>query len=114
MRFTRKDNIYRIIRITGSQDNILGVSFDEDNKNNSEIEVIEWPIQEGEKILTSKKEVLNQVLSGLKSVNESLGTTYKLSKIYFLPSDRASNSVYELLICRLIRHSHSGNEFKEV
>lgn len=79
MRFTRKDNMYRIIRLTGSQDNISDVSFDEDNKNNIEIEVIEWPIQEGEKIRTSKKEVLNQVLSGLESVNESLGTTYKLS-----------------------------------
>jgi len=41
MRFTRKDNMYRIIRLTGSQDNISGVSFDEDNKNNIEIEVIE-------------------------------------------------------------------------
>jgi hypothetical protein len=41
MRFTRKDNMYRIIRLTGSQDNISDVSFDEDNKNNIEIEVIE-------------------------------------------------------------------------
>ena len=110
MRFTKKGNIYRIIRLTGSQDNILGVSFGEDNK----MEILEWPIEEGEKIRTSKKEVLEQIISGLESVNQSLGTNYKLSKIYFLPSDRASNSVYNLLICKLIRHYHSGNEFKEV
>jgi hypothetical protein len=110
MRFTKKGNIYRIIWLTGSQDNILGVSFGEDNK----MEILEWPIEEGEKIRTSKKEVLEQIISGLESVNQSLGTNYKLSKIYFLPSDKASNSLYNLLICKLIRHYHSGNEFKEV
>ena len=110
MRFTKKGNIYRIIRLTGSQDNILGVSFGEDNK----MEIVEWPIEEGEKIRTSKKEVLEQIISCLESVNQSLGTNYKLSKIYFLPSDRASNSVYTLLIFNLIRHYHDGKEFKEI
>ena len=110
MRFTKKDNIYRIIRLTGSQDNILGVSFGEDN----EMKILEWPIEEGEKIRTSKKEVLEQVISGLESVNQSLGTNYKLSEIYFLPSDSGAYSVYHLLICTLIRHYHSGNEFKEL
>jgi len=36
--------------------------------------------------------------SGLKEVNKSLGTNYQLSKIYFVPSDSASDSVYKLLI----------------
>lgn len=110
MRFTKKNNIYRIVRITGSQDNILGVSFGENNK----MEIFEWPIEEGEKIRSSKKEVLEQIISGLEAVNQSLGTDYKLSKIYFLPSDSASYSVYSLLISKLIRHYHSGNEFKEL
>ena len=87
MRFTKKDGIYRIIRITSGQDNILGVSFDESNSN--KIEILQWPVEKGYKIQTSKEEVLEQVLSGLESVNKSLDTNYKLSKIYFLPSDRA-------------------------
>ena len=33
MGFFKKDNIYKITQITGSQDNILGVTFD--NKHNS-------------------------------------------------------------------------------
>jgi hypothetical protein len=37
MKFTKKDNIYKIIRITGSQNNILGVCFGDDNK----MEIIE-------------------------------------------------------------------------
>ena len=112
MRFTKKDGIYRIILLSGAQDNILGVSFDESNSN--KIEILQWPVEKGYKIQTSKEEVLEQVLSRLESVNKSLDNSYKLSKIYFLPSDRASNSVYKLLICKLIRHYHDGKEFKEI
>ena len=96
------------------QDNILGVYFFESDDNNIDIEVIEWDVEDGAKIQTSVYQVFKQVLSGLKAVNESLETNYKLSKIYFLPSESALDLVYRLLICRLIRHYHSGNEFKEV
>ena len=111
MRFSKTNNIYKIIRITGSQDNILGISFGEDD-----IEVIEWNFNNIDKsrIQTSKEEVLEQVFSGLKSVNQSLGTNYKLSKIYFSPFDISTNRIYSGLIAALIRHYHSGNEFKEV
>ena len=111
MRFSKTNNIYKIIRITGSQDNILGISFGEDD-----IEVIEWNFNNIDKsrIRTSKEEVLKQVLSGLESVNQSLGTNYKLSKIYFSPFDISTNRIYSGLISALIRHYHSGNEFKEV
>ena len=113
MRFSKTNNIYKIIRITGSQDNILGISFGEDD-----IEVIEWDFNNIDKsrIRTSKEEVLEQVLSGLESVNQSLGTNYKLSKIYFSPFDISTNRIYSGLIAALIRHyhNHSGNEFKEV
>ena len=116
MGFFKKDNIYRITRITGSQDNILGVVFDDKNNSDNNIEVIEWdfPNIDKSRIRTSKKEVLEQVLSGLEWVNQALGTNYKLSQIYFSPFDSGTNSVYNLLICKLIRHYHSRNEFQEV
>ena len=111
MRFSKTDNIYKIIRITGSQDNILGISFGEDS-----VEVIEWNFNNSDRstIRTSKEEVLEQVLFGLESVNKSLGTDYKLSKIYFSPFDISTNRIYSGLIAALIRHYHSGNEFEEV
>jgi hypothetical protein len=116
MGFFKKDNIYRITRITGSQDNILGAAFDDKDRSGNNIEVIEWdfPNIDKSRIRTSKEQVLEQVVSGLESVNQSLGTDYRLSKIYFTPFDSGANSVYKLLICKLIRHYHSGNEFKEV
>lgn len=60
MIFTKKDNMYRISRITGSQENILGVCFTENDEKNNEnnIEVIEWPIKEGAQIGTSRDQVV--------------------------------------------------------
>lgn len=112
MQFYKKNNIYTITRITGSQNNILGVCFSENSS--SDIKVIQWNLEDDGKIQTSGDQVLEQVLLGLKEANQSLGTSYRLSKIYFLPSDSAANLVYGLLIKRLIRHYHSGNEFKEL
>ena len=113
MRFLKTNDIYKIIRITGSQYNILGISFGE---NNNDIEVIEWNFNNIDKsrIRTSKEEVLEQVLSGLESVNQSLRTNYKLSKIYFSPFDLPYNRIYSGLSAALISHYHNGNDFKEV
>jgi hypothetical protein len=114
MRFSKTNDIYKIIRMTGSQNNILGVSFSEGDVREDNINVIEWSFGHSEKFLSSKEEILKQVISGLRNKNENLKTDYKLSKIYFSPSDSPSNSVYRLLICKLIDHYHSGGEFEEV
>ena len=112
MRFTKKNNMYRISQVTGSQDNILGVCFSENNS--SDIKVIQWNRKDDRKIQTSEDQVLEQVLFGLEAVNKSLGTHYKLSKIYFSPFDISTNRIYSGLIAALIRHYHSGNKFEEV
>lgn len=116
MRFSKTNEIYKVIRVTGSQDNILGISFVEIDNIQDNIEVIEWefPKMDKSQIQTSKEEVLKQVISGLASVNRSLGTNYKLSKIYFSPFDMSTNRIYSGLIAVLIRHYHCGNEFKKV
>lgn len=116
MRFTKTDNIYKIVRITGTQDNILGISFADQNSAESIPEIVEWnfPKIKNSKINTSKEEILNQVVSGLASVNQSLGTNYKLSKIYFAPQDLPVNKIYSFLIKRLIRHYHNNGKFEEV
>ena len=42
IKFFKEDNIYQIIWITGLQDNILGVTFDQKNKNDNNIKMIEY------------------------------------------------------------------------
>ena len=110
MRYSKQGNIYKVIRITGNQNNILGVCFTQEN--NIALEVIEWPTNKNEPTLTSRDEVSMQVMSGLESINNCLKTNYKLSKIYFIPSESSSNSIYRVLIRKLIIHYHEGNQFK--
>jgi hypothetical protein len=117
MAFTKKDNIYKITRMTGNHDSFLGISFAENHelKTEQNPEVIEVEIRNPKKKENppSKDEILKQVLAGLESVNKSLGTSYKLSQIYYVPSSDGPSSIYQSLISRLIVHYHSGNEFKE-
>ena len=120
MGFTKTDNIYKITRMTGNHNSFLGISFAEniDFAENIEQnpEIIELQIRNPttNKNQPSKDEVLKHVLAGLKSVNQALGTNYKLSHIYYVPSSDGPSSIYEGLINSLIFHYHSGNEFKEV
>ena len=116
MRFTKLGNIYNIIRITGAQNNILGISFDETNSSEVNIEVVEWKLDyyDAEKVLTSKEEVLEQVINGLDAINKVLKTNYRLSRIYFSPCDSSANRIYSGLTGILIRHYHNGNPFIEV
>jgi len=114
MGFTKK--ICKITRITGNRNNILGVSFGNKHSIENNIEVIEWdfPNIDISKSRTLKEGVLEQVLSDLNSINKSLGTSYQLSKIYYLPSKDGSSLIYQTLIRRLIKHYYEGKEFKEV
>jgi len=114
MGFTKKGDIYKITRMTGNHDSFLGISFAEKIEQNPEIIEVQIRNPKKNKNQPSKDEVLKQVLAGLKSVNQSLGTNYKLSQIYYLPSSDGPSSIYQSLIRTLIIHYHSGNEFKEV
>ena len=60
MKYTKQDDVDRIVRLTGSQDNILGVSFSNNDSPESNIEGMEWPIPKGEQIRTSRKEILER------------------------------------------------------
>lgn len=114
MMYTRTNDIYKITRLTGNQANLLGVSFAENSDSEKTPETIKWDLKNGESIRTSAAEVLSQVLSGLKLVNQTLGKNYQLSKIYYVPQDSPKDSVYEFLTIKLIKHYHSEGKFKEV
>ena len=114
MGFTKKDNIYKITSMTGNHDFFLGISFAENSEQNPAVIEVQIRNPKKKKNQPSKNEVLKQVLAGLESVNQSLGTNYKLSQIYYVPSSDGPSSMYQSLIRRLIIHYHSGNEFKEV
>jgi hypothetical protein len=110
MQYTKQGNIYKVMRITGNRDNILGVCFTQEN--NTTLKIIEWPVNKNKPILASKNELSMQVMSGLESINNFLKTNYKLSKIYFLPSESSSDLIYRFLIHKLIIHYHKSSQFE--
>lgn len=100
-----------ISRGTGSQDNILGISFSKNNSTN--IKIITWNLEDDSKIQTSIDQILKNVCSSLEEINQYLGTTYKISKIYYVPSESSAVSIYKFLTKTLIMHYHNGNKFKQ-
>ena len=100
--------------MTGNHDSFLSISFAENIQQNPEVIEVHIRNPKKKKNQPSKDEVLKQVIAGLKSVNQSLGTNYKLSQIYYVPSSDGPSSMYQSLIRTLIIHYHTGNEFKEV
>ena len=68
MKFTKTNDIYKIVRITGGYDNILEVCFTQ--KANESLEIIQWDLKNTETIKTSKSEIQSQVVSGLRLVNQ--------------------------------------------
>lgn len=111
--FFKESSIYKIARIKGNRDNILGIYFAEKRSSEDTIEVIEWnfPNSDSSKIGTSKEEVLKEVLSWLNSLNEALETDYQLSKIYYVSSENGSNLMYQTLLWMLLKHYYSRNKF---
>jgi hypothetical protein len=108
MKFIKDNDVYKVARITGVQDNILGISFAETNSN---VQIIEWKNKKKLVHKTSPEEVLKQVEDGLRDINRELGTNYSVSKIYFLPSDSPSNSVYKYLITEIVKRVDNKEEF---
>lgn len=92
MGFTKKDNIYRITRMTRNQDSFLGLSFATNNEKN--IKVIELYVNnpKKKKIQPSKDEVL---------------------KLEISTTDRIELSCDSLLYAQLLRKSRKHNEFKQ-
>jgi hypothetical protein len=114
MGFTKKDNIYKITRMTDNCDSFLGMYFAGNTEHNPEVIEVQIRNPKKKKNQPSKDEISKQVLSGLESINQFLGTSYELSSIYYPPSSDGVSSIYQGLISRLIRPYHIGNKSKEV
>ncbi|WP_199100196.1 hypothetical protein [Dyella sp. ASV21] len=106
MQAVKSGDVYKIARITGAQDNFLGVRF---AARDGEIELVALGPKDARKIGAEPGEVLRQVTIGLADVNLELGTSYCLSKIFYLPSESTANSVYELLIAALVKKIEAGD-----
>lgn len=96
---------YKIIRITGSQDNFLGLCLSDVEHD---IEVLALPIKNGDSMKINAGSILAQVKNGIISASKELGKMYFVSKIQFIPSDSPSDTIYEYLTIELLKKIDQG------
>lgn len=111
MQFSLNKDVYQAARITGPEHNFLGIQLA--NKH-EKIDVVQLPLKTGECALIGKGAVVAQVEQGLLDVNISLRENYAISKIFFVPSDTPSTSVYRYLTVELIKRIHRRDVFLNV
>jgi len=111
MQYIFDKGVYKIVRITGPQHNLLGIRLTDSEcvKN-----VVSLPIKDNDQPKVDKLNVLSQVESGLNKINKELNKNYHISEIQFISSDTMSSSVYSLLIQELIKRIDSQGKFIEV
>ncbi|MGW8338438.1 hypothetical protein ACWGY7_00055 [Xanthomonas axonopodis pv. khayae] len=105
MQFIKDGDIYKVARITGVQDNILGVIF---TNKLSEVEIVALKIDESKKIMAKPDDVLRQLFEGLAEICAELGKVYYLAKVFYLPNESSENSVYKILIRELVKKVDAG------
>lgn len=105
MQFVKDGEIYKVARITGVQDNLLGITLVDAQVK---VDLVALPASDTRNAKTNPDEVLRQVAEGLSEINLELGKDYHISKIFYLPHESAANSVYKLLTVELIRRIDAG------
>lgn len=130
-------NMFQTSRITGNNDNIIGISFAERDeldvipeiipwnfrKNRKFIlpedsEIIPWKFRKNKKFILPEdsnselieKSIMYQVALGLAKINIVLETNFQISKIYYQPFEDDSNMIYSGLTMELIQHFFDKKE----
>lgn len=112
MRFIKDGEIYKIIWISGPRHNLLCLVFSDQNIEDDKIEVIALTSKINHSTRVDPLEVKEQVISGMKEINNQLNTDYKLKQIQFVPSDTPSTDIYKELTKEIIKRLATGGKFE--
>jgi hypothetical protein len=132
--FFQKDEIYIVIRMTETRNNILGISFANEksgkkSKRKGEratMDLIPWTFPKYQNRIIPSAELelkatglLNQAIRAFTwfqgriplEDNSFLRGDYQVAAIYYVPAEDGSNQAYEKLIFRLLAHHSNEREF---
>ena len=108
MQFIHDNDLYKIVRITGSTHNLLIIRLSEIKCST---QITKLQVKQGDIERLDEQDVLTHVLTGLEEVNQKLGKNYFLSEVQYVPSDTEPTSVYSFLIMELIKRIDLNGEF---
>ena len=114
---TRTGNTLKVTRITGSQDNFLGIVLGNKKVSVNQIEIKEIDLNDSRAVEYSndatKQEILKQVLEGLIEINNKMGTDFHIKQILFVKDEDKSENIYKNLVMALIQRYASNGVFTE-
>jgi hypothetical protein len=99
MQFSRDDEWYQVVRITGPTHNLLGLKFGEREVSQPIIEAIS--VDDGEATIIADT-IKQQVLEGVAEANAEARTDYKVVAIRYVVTDTPSSSIYRSLAKALV------------
>lgn len=108
MQFSKRGDIFQVIRITGSQDNFLGIEL---GQHGTGMRVVEWSLDNGEPERATPDEVGRQVRQAVDAFNRENGTCLAASVVYFAKEDSARGEVYAMLTKSILSRIHRGESF---
>lgn len=111
MQFIKERDYYKVVRITGPSHNLLSIRL---SSEECDPVITPLPVFDGAPTEIAEDDVYRQVVDGLNSINELLGSRYFISEIQFVPSDTKSGSVYYDLIRALLCRIYECGDFVEV
>jgi len=102
MQFIAKAPLYKIIRITGPQHNLLGLQIAPGPMAGMPvIEALDRPSGEPGQLV--EREVIEQVMHGVDEASRELNQTYGIEKIQYISTDSPPVEVYRYLAIEILR-----------
>ena len=106
VQFAIDNGFYKVARITGPTHNFLAIRLADASPG--DIKLTALGPKDGKNADGARESILNQVKTGLESINAELGKQYAIAEVHYIPSDSVSSSVYKLLTVELIRKIDAG------
>jgi hypothetical protein len=106
MQFIDTDPLYKIVRVTGPQHNLLGLQLShEPVAGDPEIEALDQAT--GKPGALIGREVAAQVMLGVAEASAELQRTYHVDKIQYVSTDTPPVTVYRQLALEILRRVHA-------
>jgi hypothetical protein len=111
MRYTKDDSWYQVVRITGPAHNLLGIEFDETGTQMpAVVEMSARGSQQHAHELLSD-DVRREVIKGVSEANALFGTSYRVGRIRYLPTDSPPVEVYGFLAKSIVERLAQNQGF---
>lgn len=107
MRVSRQGNVFRIVRITGPQHNLLGLEFGK-NSLVPEIEVLPAVDHRHSKYSPDVESIRQHVLEGVREANEEAKMNVSVIRMQIVEDDSGPPEVYRHLAKELVLRASRG------